>query len=206
MTKFNKSDIPKSLLNIIKSPSWLKTGISINTDIQYLSNSYILGNCMGVLDLSYLVNTVNMKNPKLVNVYNRFCNDTIDKISSDIDWTCKMSQKYLDYCCYDGIMSYKIGETALDIFRENLYKHKLNSNKIVLHYMETILEKRSYISILYELCNRKKIHPPNYRFIKNHNLTGFICVCKVYGTETVANCDSKQKSKEKASELMIDII
>src|SRR5438552_2787634 len=60
--------LPPSLIEILVSGSWIKTGVGIDLDILYLSDNFNLSQCAGYVDLKTYGFIAGLSNPKLDNL------------------------------------------------------------------------------------------------------------------------------------------
>jgi hypothetical protein len=98
LIKFN-NNLPQNLINILTSDSWIKCGVSVSTDITYISYNFQLGQCSGVYEMKTLATLANCKNPNLENIYSKMYSTNYEKTKRHTisDWSSDMTIEMAKY-------------------------------------------------------------------------------------------------------------
>jgi hypothetical protein len=162
LTKFNKV-LPNSLMEILRSGNWIKTGVGIDLDMMYISDNFQLG-CNGHIDIRTHAILSGIVSPSLQNL------SGVEKphTFSQRDWSQEMTLANLKYAGSDGFQSHKLGKQLLSVSK-NAFKHLnivpgLNSGSILL---KTTYDVTNFIGILQEYVishsnNKSLIDYPKY--------------------------------------------
>jgi len=194
LTKMGKP-LPKKLIALLTSDSWVKFGIGIENDLRILSLNYQLGHCSGSIELKSLAIMVGHPKPNLEFLYNQFVGGHVKKTSSVHDWTKELTDEQISYAARDAIMSYQVGmsminPTLLHIKKivETDISNKLqikimngdsnendsnervsNENVSKSPFPEKIKKSEAttvnYVGRLNEIAQRNKIPLPTYEFV-----------------------------------------
>jgi hypothetical protein len=164
----NIETLPNSLINIIKSDSWIKLGVGIDNDLRLLSESFNLKHCGGGIELSNLCILGGIKNPNLISSYNRFFGTSLTKISHGDDWSQPLSPQNIEYAAKDAYYSYKLGFELLQPSINNIIQvnskdelhdpiiHVVNSQVLSSPTQSSPIKFINYIGKLNEYILKKK--------------------------------------------------
>ena len=83
--------LPKKLINLIVSDSWIKGGIGISNDLKHISNNYNLGHCGGEMEIKNIALLGNIANPNLANLSRKILGINLIKDSTTSDWSSDLS-------------------------------------------------------------------------------------------------------------------
>jgi dsRNA-specific ribonuclease len=195
ITKMQK-DIPKNLINLLVSESWIKYGVGVEGDLRIISKNYNLGHCAGGIELSNLASMAKINNPNLERLYNTLIGDHVKKTSSICDWTTDLNREQLMYAARDAIMSYQLGieilapslEHIINTFNESSASSKLElnfinyddnkiKNNIVNDQIDNHANEVNFVGKLQEYAQKSKVPLPTYTCIEKDNKQ-YELVCK----------------------------
>ena len=224
LTKMGKP-LPKKLVTLLTSDSWVKFGIGIENDLRILSLNYGLGHCSGSMELKSLALMANHPNPNLEFMYNQFVGGHVKKTNSIHDWTQDLTDEQISYAARDAIMSYQVGMTVLKPTLDNIQKvvETNISNKLQIkignngHKEDAILSTKieksnnariNYIGQLNEYLQNIKLPLPVYEFKADGSTTQkvFVVKCTCNGHVTTATGLNKRDGKNESARLMLNIL
>jgi hypothetical protein len=216
-----KHPLPKKLITILTSDSWVKIGIGVDNDMQILSSNYQLGHCSGTIELKSLALMSGHPKPNLEFLYNQFVGGHIKKTNSVHDWSNDLTNEQIKYAAQDAIMSYQLGITLFEPLLNNINKivngdissklsiNVMNCDNSNLHIIDKTHIDINYVGKLQEYLQIKKISMPDYNLENIDDSTHppiFYISCKVLDYKTVGIDKSKKNAKSNAAEKLLRII
>ena len=212
--------LPKKLVTLLTSDSWIKFGIGIENDLRTLSLNYTLGHCSGSIELKSLALMANHPKPNLEQLYNQFIGGHVKKTDSVHDWSKELTDEQISYAARDAIMSYQLGMNMMKPTLETIVKviHATTSNKLDINVAnDDLLPKKieksidphvNYVGRLNEYAQRIKVDLPKYIVATDNSKhpIRFNATCKLLDKETVATGLNKQEAKMLCSKLMLELI
>ena len=212
-----KNQLHKQIINIITSPSWVKAGVSIDTDLQILSHNYNLGHCSGGLELKNFSIMANVPTPNLEFMYNNLVGDNIKKSCSVCDWSKKLTKKQIAYAVMDAVMSYRLAKKILlpsiQYIKQNIKTSSSHTNINIINLNEKTNPKKTvnkinYVGRLNEYAQQNDIELAKYtchQLVKGH-LPKFEIRCEFNNTKTTGTGHSKKEAKKIAAKNMCTIL
>ena len=210
--------LPKNLIKILKSKSWIKTGVSVENDLEYLSLNYNLGNCSGGIDLDALAIMSNYNSTSLENLYNLLftnSNININKKHQFFDWSQELTDDKIEYASLDALMSFELGKLFFnpikDLLSLEVVNHKIvNSQPVnLIKSFDRNDQHINYIGKIQEYAQRNELTLPNYKITYEDNKKHpklFTYECFFVGKFTSSTCTSKKKSKNESARKMFKLI
>ena len=198
-------ELPKSLIGMLISESWVKVGVGVELDLKYLSVNYRLGHCAGGIELRNFAIMSGMERSNLEHLYSVLTGHHVKKQKSIHDWTKELTREQLEYCAKDAIMSREIFEKMFEPTLKFLSgKNYQDGFKLDFQNLELESPEINYIGRLNEKAQEKKLEAPQY--IDQDKIGAeFQVRCVFMEKETVGNGRSKKDAKQEASRLMLDL-
>lgn len=215
-------DLPTNLVNILKSDSWIKTGVGISNDISYLSSNFCLGQCNGCIELKIFAQLRGMETCSLVDLYNCITGLNVKKSTAhrSQDWSMDLNISQIQYASLDASMSYTIGKyfvknniNSLNKFQknkfndENIANDDFDKSDINISFK---LTNDNYITQLYEYAKKNKIEPPIYDLVNDTILIGnthlFEIKCTFKNIICYGSGNTKKSAKNDTSKNMINFL
>lgn len=202
--------LPDNLIDIFTSESWIKAGVSVDTDLAYLSHNYNLGHCKGSLDLKHVATMANFANPSLVNLYNHLTGSTLEKDSSVCDWSQDLTKAMLTYAANDAILSYRLATDLLTPVFKLLEKDPpmslIEMDNLIIGFEDpTVPESFSWITELGNFAAQRGVDRPIYQTKELTDKT-FITQCYFLEHVTEGSSTKKKASRKIAAVKMAEII
>jgi hypothetical protein len=183
ITKFNKI-LPHGLIEILTSGNWIKTGVGIDLDMQYISDNFLLAQCNGHIDMRThaILNGVNNPNLEFLSGVEKPDYCTLR------DWSSNISTQNLKYAGSDGFCSYNIGKQFLKNSSNTfLNKRTISPNTVVNNSVSVKATNNTtnYVGMLQEYVMTKSINKtiielPKYTDYEANKKTHlFVVECKV---------------------------
>jgi hypothetical protein len=124
--------LPKSLISIFKNDSWVKVGVGVELDLNYLSSNYNLGHCSGAIEIKNLALLAKYEKSNLEYMFNKVIGGHVKKISSICDWSKDtLTHEQLVYAARDAIMSLQLFKGIMTPSINYLIKlHEEHKNKV----------------------------------------------------------------------------
>ena len=203
-----KNDLHKQIYNIISSPSWVKVGVGIDTDLTILSDNYNLGHCSGGLDLKNLGIMAGIRTPSLEHMYSSVTGEHVKKTCGLCDWSEELTHEQVSYALKDAVMSYKLGmdmlKPSIDALSIVPNRNPTSSMKInILNKQSKNIHNKNYIGMLQEIAQGCGHVLPVYTW-QEHN-PGFKSVCAFRGASTTGTGASKKSAKQRAAKVMLEL-
>jgi len=215
LVKMNKN-IPKSLFKLIKSDSWMKVGVGIESDLKDLSDNFLLGFCGGGVEIKNLALLAQIKKPNLEYLYSQFVASHKKPKTSVCNWSLDLSKKELEYAATDAIMSFQLFKAIIQPSIDHMITvNKQNTdNDIKISFVN--LQHRTnetnfvnYIGKLNEKSQRFQIPPPKYELINekrsDNNSITFKYSCNFNGKTTFGEGTNKKTAKNLSAKNMLDL-
>lgn len=213
VTKFNKV-LPKKLIEILTSGNWLKTGVGIDLDMQYIQDNFSLPQCNGVLDMRTHAILSGVNTPSLEHLSGISKNENI---SGQRDWSQPISLQQLKYAGSDGFCSYNVGKQFLKIslnaFKNKTtitYKDIVDKESLTLITQTLQKNKINYVGILQEYVmshasNRTSIELPIYTDYEADKKTHLFAVeCKIKGVLGHGVGQNKMTAKQNSAKVVYE--
>jgi hypothetical protein len=212
--------MPKKLIKLLTSESWIKLGVGIDNDMRLISSNYRLGHCSGSMELKSFALITGHPTPNLELLYNQLIGGHVKKTDSVHDWTKELTDEQISYAAKDAIMSYQLGISILNPSLSNI-KDLINKNKsdkldfvigndnIKPTKIERSLDtKINYIGKLNEYAQQLKLNSPEYASVADNTKhpIKFTVICTFNDKKTDATGLSKQEAKSIAAKLMLEQI
>lgn len=209
--------LPKKLIKLLTSESWIKLGIGIDNDLRLISSNYELGHCSGSIELKTFALIAEHPKPNLELLYNQIIGGNVKKTDNMHDWTKDLTNEQISYAAKDAMMSYQLGISILNpsilMIKEltNNKHDKLNfvignndNQPIKIEKSESI--QINYIGRLNEYCQQSKIKSPDYISESDNSKhpIKFIVTCNFLDKKTIGNGLNKQDAKNLAAKLMLE--
>lgn len=212
--------LPKKLVTMLTSDSWVKFGIGIENDLRILSLNYKLGHCSGSIELKSLALMANHPKPNLEHLYNQFIGGHVKKTDSVHDWSKELTDEQISYAARDAIMSYQLGMRIMKPTLDTIVKviQVTSSNKLKINIgNDDLLPKKieksndphiNYVGRLNEYAQWTKITLPKYDMMsdKSSHPIKFNVTCHLLDKETSATGLSKQEAKTISAKLMLELL
>jgi hypothetical protein len=206
LTKFGPK-LPKNLLKIIQNKCWIKYGVSVDNDLQYLSQSYELGHCGGCMELTNFAELGGIASPSLKNLTFLLLGINIGKKAGLCDWSEPLNTKRVIYAAQDAIASLYCGivlvRPVVNALKKGIIPTKIRFGFEIVNDIapKMIAETKNYVGKLQEICMVSDHKMPAYTFTKVP--AGFIC--RVTGTTTVSSrpTHSKKLAKQCAARMYL---
>ncbi|ARF08315.1 double-stranded RNA binding motif-containing protein [Catovirus CTV1] len=208
--------LPDNLINMLKSESWIKCGIGISNDMDYLSYQYDLGNCNGSLNISTFCKLFGLPNPNLENVYNLLIKSDEKFHKNELkgrDWSKDMTVNQVKYASEDAIASYKIGIEFLCHMSKSLETILFNktSDNNINNLIEIKVSNENYVGALLEYVQKNKLAPPSFDFEIDNIENKFYCRCSLEINQKIITVTSdgftnKKDSKHNVCKKMLSFI
>lgn len=206
-------ELPLTLLDILQSNSWIKTGVGIDNDMKYIAQNFNLQQCNGHIDLKTFGILADCPSPSLKVLFESLDLGTLDK-TIDVatrDWSKEKTTEHIKYASYDAFASYKIGEKVLIGFTHTLRTHfeKITESNEQILKIQPIIQistsKTNYVGTLQEF-GQKNLEPlPKYDTGIDPK-EGFWCVCNFRNLTSNGKGRTKQLAKNDAAKEMIEKI
>lgn len=162
-------EMPQCLVDLLLSNSWIKTGVSIDLDMKYLSTNFQIGHCSGHIDLKNFGVLAGMENPSLKEMYEGLGFGILNKNIADkkiYKWYEDISVNQLKYAANDAIASYKIGNFIVTQIVTNIKQKMQISDKKVEDKQEGVInistKDENYVGILQEYAQKYNLSMPEY--------------------------------------------
>jgi len=213
--------LPKKLIKLLTSESWIKLGVGIDNDMRLISSNYQLGHCSGSIELKTFALIAGHPTPNLELLYNQLIGGHVKKTDSVHDWTKDLTDEQISYAAKDAIMSYQLGISILNPSVSNIKnvidKHKSDKLEFtigndddfkVAKIQKSEDQKINYVGRLNEYAQQFKLTSPEYSSVADtskHPIK-FIITCMFEGKKTDAMGLSKQEAKNIAAKLMLEQI
>jgi len=217
--------LPKKLVKLFTSESWLKMGIGIDGDMRILSSNYQLGHCSGVVELKSFPVLASHPKPNLEFLYNQFVGGHAKKTDSVHDWALELTDEQIRYAARDAIMSYQLGMAIfeptvrrIDEVVKNETSSKLSINIIGVDDQDSIMESQevrksgilteNYVGTLQEYSQQNRITLPVYEVVnidESVHPKVFTTSCKFDGSETFGSGKSKREAKADSAKEMLSL-
>lgn len=132
-----KKILPKQLLQLIRSPSWIKVGVGVGLDLHYVALQYHLGHCSGGIDLKNLAHVMHLPQTSLVGLYNRFIKPTPLKSEKKqkgvYNWALPtLPKEKIEYAGMDAYMAYVIFKAMIQSLFVSTVRKRTDSSSIDL--------------------------------------------------------------------------
>ena len=212
-----KKPLPKKLIKVIISDSWIKFGVGIEMDLKNLSLNYNLGHCAGGIELKNMALLGGMNKPSMEHLFKIFIGGYIKKDISICDWSKNLTDDELTYAAKDAIISYKLGiillKPSFDMIKkitidENILNIniKLHTNSDNKHNQNKDVININYIGKLQEYAQKNKLDLPIYEELDSKIPNNFIIQCSFSDEKIYGNGSSKKKAKYLAAKCMYEKI
>ena len=212
--------LPKRLIKLLTSESWIKLGVGIDNDMRLISSNYRLGHCSGSIELKSFALIAGHPTPNLELLYNQLIGGHVKKTDSIHDWTNDLTDEQISYAAKDAIMSYQLGTSMINpsiiniqklvqMTMSNLLDIVIGNDDIKPAKIEKSLNtKVNNISKLNEYAQQMKLPSPEYTLIADNSKhpIKFIATCIFNDKKTDAIGLSKQEAKNIAARLMLEQI
>ena len=156
--------LPNSLVKILESENWIKSGVGINHDMEILQKAYQLQRVFGIIELKILASRSGIKYPSLEKMYQSLIGETTKhKGNTTSDWSQDLSINQIRYAHRDAIMSYQLYQTIMKSTFEKF--NKITIGDIMLPESKEIKKEtdtEDYISLVNLYCQKNKIAFPKY--------------------------------------------
>jgi len=208
LTKFNKV-LPNSLIEILKSGNWIKTGVGIDLDMTYISDNFQLGCCNGHIDIKTHAILSGNSNPNLQNL-----SGIGEHHDISCDWSREISLTNVKYSGSCGIQSYKLGRRLLNVSKNTFIQSDSTSkSKSSTVLLKTTLTQTNFVGCLQEYViihstNRNQIDYPKYTgYLVDERTHLFAVECKFknfigYGTGRKKMIAKQNSAKEVYQQIM----
>jgi hypothetical protein len=199
LTKFNKI-LPNGLIEILTSGNWIKTGVGIDLDIQYISDNFGLSQANGIVDIKTYALLSGISNPNL-----EFLSGIEKPETNYNDWSLPITLNNLKYAGSDAFCSYNLGKQFLKISSNVFSNKRINSTENINKISTTLSNETNYVGLLQEYVmknctNRTIVELPRYTDFEADKKTHLFAVeCKVKQTIGHGIGQNKMTAKQNAA-------
>lgn len=215
--------LPNIFQEIMTSYNWIKTGVGLNGDIDFIKLNFGLENMISCIDLKLFGELCGIQNPSLKNMYETFGFGILNKNTSTFDWTKDLTLEQITYAGMDGFASFLLGQLFIKNMTQNI-KGLIGSNKSIPLVKSNQIDtkpiitidtkEQNYIGILQEFCQKNNYNLPEYtieEYDVNVHPRKYICKCNFMRIvseneddykETKSISTSKQTAKNECAKKM----
>lgn len=209
--------LPNNLIKIMKSESWIKAGVGISQDLQYLSYNYKLGHCNGGFELKTIAQLADIKTPNLACIYSLLTNDyTVKNKNHTGDWSFPLTdEQEIVYAAKDAYMSYKSFMSIAEYIVYKLKNDKISKEsfeiKVINKNIDIVKSEISinsptseinYVGLLQEYCQKNNKPIPIYEESNGSINADFTIKCLYDSKQTIGIGRAKKLAKQIAAENM----
>ena len=195
------SPLPSLLSEMLVSKGWLKGGVNIDSDMNYLSHNYCLNYCGGVIDIELLAKYSGITNPSLSIL------SSGDKDSENVgrrDWSAELTVSMINYAANDAILSHMLLMKALNTLEKMYTKgspiEEANTKHSTVRMVYT--KEENYVGRLQEYSQLKCIVLPKYTYTTYGN--EFDAACAFKNMMVISKlCKNKKMAKQDAAHKML---
>lgn len=195
-----KGVLPSALTKMLRSRMWIKTGVGLINDINILNDNFRIGECLSVFDVSTLASAAGLKKTNLSEMY-RLVEDPHHEdvqCKSSLDWSKNLTDKMIEYCVKDSIMSHRIGIPLVKCYSLDTI-FSVNFDEI-----DESPEPINYVGIVNEYCQKNSIPYPVYEFSKQDS--NFICSTYFININYISNNTKNNNKKEAKRDVAKQIV
>lgn len=202
-------DLPSSLIEIIKSENWIKTGVGVGNDITYLSDNFDLGQCNGGIDIKHFAELAGCTTPNLEHLNNTLGFHPIDKsiIKTKCDWSEPLTVAHLKYAANDAIASYNLGKKfiidAVGSLKQYFVSDEGKASRSSIKLSSG--KSQNYVGMLQEHAQKNKFDVPIY-VVEVLETNKFKCVCSYLDKTIECEGQSKQSAKNVSAKCMVGLV
>lgn len=114
--------MPTNLENVLISSNWIKTGVGIDLDMNYLMSNFNLSGVPFYLDLKTFYSLQGESNPNLENILRKELGEFSKNDSTVKDWSNELDFKSIKYAVEDAYYSYSLAKKFIPGYSDTMVK------------------------------------------------------------------------------------